>query len=187
MTDNALRCLSAAQAAAICLAILVAISTAKVQAQREPAPPATLADSLKRFLQTLGHNRTTRYVAAFRDLNGDGIPEAIVYLVGPEWCGSGGCNMLILTQDRSSWRIVTKVTITQPPIRVLRSASNGWRSIGVWVQGGGIRRGYEAEPRFNGHTYPRNPTIPPSRRLGGKVAGEVVITSAQQAVPLYDD
>jgi hypothetical protein len=186
MTDNALRCLIAAQAAATCLALLVAVSPAKAQARREPAPPPTSVDSLKRFLQTLDGNRTTRYVAAFRDLNGDGIPEAIVYLVGTKWCGSGGCNLLILTQDSSSWRIVTKVTITQPPIRVLRSASNGWRSIGVWVQGGGIRRGYEAELRFDGHTYPRNPTVPPSRRLEGKAAGEVVIPSEQQAVPLYD-
>jgi hypothetical protein len=187
VTDDAQRCLIAAQAAAICLALLVAISTAKAQAQREPAPPPTLVGSLKRFLQTLDRSRTTRYVAAFRDLNGDGIPEAIVYLVGPEWCGSGGCNMLILARDRSSWKIVTKVTITQPPIRVLTSASSGWRSLGVWVQGGGIRRGYEAELRFDGHTYPRNPTVPPSRRLQGKAAGEVVISSAQQAVPLYDD
>jgi hypothetical protein len=52
--------------------------------------------SLKAFLQTLDHDKQTRYIAAFRDLNDDGTPEAIVYLIGKRWCGSGGCNTLVL-------------------------------------------------------------------------------------------
>jgi hypothetical protein len=55
--------------------------------------------SLRLFLQKISHNRDTRYVAAFTDLNGDGQPEAIVYLISPEWCGSGGCSMFILQQN----------------------------------------------------------------------------------------
>jgi len=145
-----------------------------------------MEESLKLFLQNFDDDKATRYVAAFRDLNDDGTPEAIVYLISKERCGTGGCNTLILTRDRNSWRIVTNVTITWPPIRVLTENSNGWRSVGVWVQGGGIQPGYEAELRFDGKTYPRNPSVPPARPSEGKPAGEIVISSERDARPLYD-
>lgn len=160
-------------------------STVASLAQTQRDAPAGAQESLRRFLQTLDDNKATRYVAAFPDLNSDGAPEAVVYLIGSNWCGSGGCNTLVLARDGTSWKVVTNITITRPPIRVLRSAANGWRSIGVWVQGGGIQPGYEAELRFDGKTYPRNPSIPPARRLAEKVKGEVVVLSPQDATALY--
>ncbi len=173
-------------AVVICSGLLVTISLGKAQ-QGTDAPTAEATESLKKFLGTFYDDRPARYMLACRDLNGDGIPEAIVYLSGSKWCGSGGCNTLILTPDGSSWRIVTNIRITRPPIYVLSHISKGWHSIGVWVQGGGIQPGYEAELRFNGKTYPKNPSVSPARRLEGKVVGEVVIPSAQDAKRLYDD
>jgi hypothetical protein len=171
-------------AVAVCSALSVSTCLSRAQ-QRPDGQPPEAEKSLKRFLQTFDDDKSTRYVAAFRDLDGDGTPEAIVYLMSNEWCGSGGCNTLILKRDGNSWRIVTNITITQPPIRVLMNTSNGWRSIGVWVQGGGIQPGYEAELQFDGKTYPRNPSTPPARRLAGKIAGEVVVPSTQDGTPLY--
>jgi len=157
--------------------------------------PTTLSsapeDSLKRFLQdylrenNADSDKTTRYLHTFVDLNGDGRKEAIVYLVGRGWCGSGGCVTLILARKGESFRVITWMTITRPPIRVLAGKSNGWRNISVWVQGGGIQPGYEAELHFNGKTYPRNPSVPPARRLARDVRGEVVIPSSQDGTPLY--
>jgi hypothetical protein len=135
----------------------------------------------------LDDNKTTRYIAVFWDLNSDGTQEAIVHLVGRKWCGSGGCNTLILTPSGNSWRIMANVAITQPPIRVLTDTSNGWRSIGVWVQGGGIQPGYAVELPFDGKTYPKNPSVPPARRLEQEPAGEVVIPSLSDTKLLYDD
>lgn len=149
------------------------------------ADQQSAGDSVKQFLQSWSNDKTARYVAAFRDLNSDGVPEAIVYLVGSQWCGSGGCNMLVLSQDGNSWRIVSNITITQPPIMMLSASSNGWHNIGVWVQGGGIQHGYESELSFDGKAYPRNPTVAPSKRLAGKVAGEGVITSTKEALPIW--
>lgn len=171
-------------AAMILAALLMTFSIARSQGRPDAAPSAA-EESLKRFLQTLDHDETTRYVAAFRDLDGDGTPEAIVYLVGSSWCGSGGCNTLILTRDAGSWRIVTEITITRLPVRVLTTTSHGWRSLGVWVQGGGIQPGYEAELRFDGTSYPRNPSVPPARHSEGNAAGEVLISSTRGATPLY--
>jgi hypothetical protein len=124
------------------------------------------------------------YVAAFRDLNGDGVDEAVVYLLGSNWCGSGGCNMLVLRQEHGSWKVVSTMTIVRPPVRVLESTSNGWRDIGVWVQGGGIRRGYEAELHFNGKTYSRNPSVPPAKHADQGASGETVIAVPLQSKPL---
>jgi hypothetical protein len=156
------------------------------QAQRETGDTHPEAEaSLKRFLQTFDDDRTTRYVGASPDLNGDGIPEAVVYLISNGWCGSGGCTTLVLAKNGDSWRVITKMTITRPPIRVLKNASNGWRSIAVWVQGGGIQPGYEAELRFDGRTYPTNPSMPPARRLAEKVSGDVVVSSMREGKPLY--
>ena len=119
------------------------------------------------------------------DLNGDGIDEAIVYLTGNLWCGSGGCNTLILARDGAFWRTVTAMTITRPPIRVLANASSGWRKISVRVEGGGIQPGYEAELRFDGKTYPTNPSVAPARRLARNVPGQVVVTSSLDGILLW--
>jgi len=145
---------------------------------------APLEASLQQFLQKIDHNKRTKYMAAFPDLNDDGHPEAIVYLLG-DWCGSGGCTMLVLTQEEGSWRVVTKITITRPPIRVLTKKSKGWHSLALSVQGGGVQPGYEAELNFDGNTYPSNPTAPPARHLEENPEGVVVIQLEQKRLPLY--
>jgi hypothetical protein len=147
-------------------------------------------NTLKKFLQNYQgtpateNDKTTRYFVAFGDLSGDGTPEVIVYLTGP-WCGSGGCTALILARNDASYSIVTKITTTWPPIRVLTSTSHAWHDITVWVRGGGIIPGYEAKLRFDGKTYPGNPSMPPASRMTGKVAGRIVISGSEERTPLY--
>jgi hypothetical protein len=142
-------------------------------------------ESIRKLFQSRDNDRSTRYLAVFRDLNGDGIPEAMVYLIGQQWCGSGGCHLFILQKSGGSWKTVTSMTITNPPIRVLDSKWNGWHSLGVRVQGGGIQPGYEAELRFNGKSYPKNPSVPPARRAAGDLAGEVVIKDSDNPKLLW--
>jgi len=77
------------------------------------------------------------------------------------------------------------MTITHPPIRMLNGTSNGWHNLGVWVQGGGILPGYEAELRFDGKTYPNNPTVLPAQPAKKGLQGDVLIGSMDDAVPLY--
>jgi hypothetical protein len=156
-------------------------------------PTPKQEENLKKFLQdylrdphsSLEDEKTTRYSAAFVDLKNDGKHEVIVYITGRFWCGSGGCVMLILAPDDSSYRVVTRTTITRLPVRILVSKSHGWHDISVQVQGGGIVHVYEAELSFDGRTYPSNPTVPPARRLVGKVAGEVAIPLDVEGKPLY--
>lgn len=130
--------------------------------------------SIRRTLQKLDDSGTARYALAFRHLHVGGPPEAIVYLAGPSWCGTGGCRTLILADHGTSWQTITHITISRPPILVLPSTSHGWRSIAVWVQGGGAQPGYEAELRYDGKTYPSNPSMPPARRLKS-ATGDIAI------------
>jgi hypothetical protein len=69
--------------------------------------------------------------------------------------------------------MMARTTITRPPIRVLRTTTQGWRDIAVRVEGGGILPGYEAVLRFNGAGYPSNPSLAP--RAQERPAGAVVI------------
>jgi hypothetical protein len=159
---------------------------------RPPSSPLIMPDdSLRGFLQrylrrpSSTDDKTARYQNAWVDLSGGGKKEAIVYIVSQRWCGSGGCITLVLTPEGASYRVVTKIRITRPPIRVLATSSHGWHDIGVWVQGGGIQPGYEAKLQFDGKTYPSNPSIPPALPEAGKVEGKVVIAPLQEGVLLY--
>jgi|ERR1041385_7529633 hypothetical protein len=145
-------------------------------------PTATASRGRREFAHTLSPEVCGRlsffqedYRAAYFDLNGDGIKEVIVYLTHYNWCGSGGCITLILEPTKSSFTVITKMTIVRPPIRVLDTSSHGWRNLTVWVQGGGIQPGYEAELRFDGKKYPSNPSMPPAVPLTGKATGQVIL------------
>ncbi|HTD23958.1 MAG TPA: hypothetical protein VK738_14975 [Terriglobales bacterium] len=159
----------------VCI-LLVGGSLVHACAQSAPAR----ADNLKRFLQKYDGNpsspseRTTRYAVAFADLRDNGTEEAIVYLIGPNWCGSGGCAALILAPSGSSFKVITKTSVTQLPILVLPEKTNGWHDLGVGVAGG-ASPGYEARLRYNGKKYPGNPTVLPAQRLSKKAGGKVVI------------
>jgi hypothetical protein len=118
---------------------------------------------------------TAQFKSAFVDLKDDGKFEALVYISGSGWCGSGGCRLLILAPSKATYRVITATTITRLPIRVLKSKTNGWHDIGVWVQGGGIQPGYEAQLPFDGRAYPSNPSMSPARQLIEKVEGRVLI------------
>ncbi len=149
--------------------------------------------NLKKFLRNYEGNpasaedKTTRYAAAFVDLKDNGKQEAIVYFIGAEWCGSGGCSCLILGPEGSSYKVITKTTVTQLPIRVLSTKTNGWHDLAVSVGGGGIQPGYEARLKFNGTKYPSNPTVRPAEELRTKVDGKTVIPADTTGTPLYEN
>ena len=144
----------------LALTAALVVSTAHARAE---------ADPIRAFVhRTLG---TSTYKRIDTDLNGDGRKESFIYITDPNYCGSGGCTLVILSPVKSGYRVVMHSTVTQLPIRLLTTSSHGWRDIGVTVQGGGITHPYEARLRFDGRRYPSNPTVPPAiplRRLSGK-------------------
>lgn len=165
---------------AICI-----VPSQQIRAQTSAAALSASEDeSIRHALQSLDSDESTQYIAVSHDLSGNGGAEVIAYMLGDQWCGSGGCSTFILAKKGASWKVVSKISNTRTPIRVLPETSHGWHSIGVLVAGGGITKAYEAVLRFDGKSYPRNPTVPPATRANAAV-GEVLIPSTQNAKALY--
>jgi hypothetical protein len=146
-----------------------------------PDPPAAV---LKKFVQArvrqiaFAIDGTERFSYAFIDLNGDGKHEAIVYLTGNGWCGTGGCQLYILTPDGAGYKFVARIPATRPPIRVLNKISHGWHSVSVLIRDDATHM-YDGEYRFNGEKYPLD-----VKPLVGRIVGRVVI-SGEQGAPLF--
>ena len=169
-------------AAAICSFVTVGVdASAQTASESAPVPEK---EALKTFLRGYLHvskaDESPRYSAAYVNLDGQRGKEIIVYVTGKQWCGTGGCGVLVLSRGVNSYRVITKIPVAWPPIRVLDKRSHGWRSLGVWVQGGGVQPGYEAELDFNGRKYPFNPSVAPARKLRAPFAGKVVISREDQ-------
>lgn len=162
---------------------LIVFFASGCSAAHETQPSKSEMESLISTLQGLNLGTSTKYVAAFRDLDGNGSLDAIVYLVGPSVCGSGGCNTVVLSYNHV-WSKVSTIHLTRPPIRILGKKYHGWNSISVNVSGGGILHPYSAELNFDGKSYPSNPTMPPATRII-EPKGDIVISSLRGAKNLY--
>lgn len=141
------------------LGLLAATLALAVSGTALAAGEASVIDYLH---QSLGEDlkaEGTRVYIGFADLSGDGKDEAVAYVEGPYWCGSGGCNAHILTPDGDSWKEVGNTTVSRLPIGKLDSKTNGWNDVGVSFSSAaeaGI-----GQMKFNGEAYPRNPTSAP--------------------------
>ena len=125
--------------------------------------------------QATGQDAEVRYYYNRVDLNGDGSFEAIVHLVGPSICGTGGCTTLILQPAPNGYRLVSTITVTRTPIIVSPQRTRGWSDLIVYVTGGGITRGYYVALRFDGRTYPDNPTVLRALRSKAGIRGKAYL------------
>ncbi len=178
------------------LHLVVAILTlwcGGVAAQGQQFADTNASDAhLKEFLQSYlvgtaprTSEESTRFSVAKVRLSGNGAGEFIVYVMGPNWCGSGGCTALVIAPEGSSYKVITKMTIVRLPVRILASRTNGWRDIGVKVRGGSATAEYEAQLRFNGKKYPSNPTVAPAERAKPGTLGDVVIPNTVAGASLF--
>jgi hypothetical protein len=75
--------------------IWIAVLTASVlgAAPALAAAPAALADAVRAYAQQI---TAPSFDFALVDLDDDGNSDALVLLKDPNWCGTGGCTLLIL-------------------------------------------------------------------------------------------
>jgi len=107
-------------------------------------------DDVRRFLVGYADSHQadvadTHYAVGFVDLNRDGINEAVVYLTGRYWCGTGGCQTLVLARSGRTFRLVGRILATRLPIRALDRTTHGWRVLTARVRGAeltGSRRSF---------------------------------------------
>lgn len=168
--------------------ICVLLLRASCSGQQQPSS-STIA-SLRYFLQAkFPHHKTIELRAAAADLHDDGRNEYIIHLTGRSRCGSGGCDMLVLVPKSQGFAILAGTTITRLPIRVPATKTAGRHDLGVVVGGGGIDPGHLARLRFNGRSYPNNPSVhpsvPPALPLHGEPAGKILLSEEPPAHPVY--
>ena len=132
-----------------------------------PVPPPTDVSPLDRsalaWLQEK-EGADALYRSGHVDLDGDGIDEMLVYVGGPARCGSGGCNLHVLRNSADGIAAIARTSVTRLPIGVLNTRRHGMRDIVVSVGGGGLPFGHRVL-RFDGRTYPANPTVPPAEPI----------------------
>lgn len=86
------------------------------------------------------------------DLNNDGKQEVFINFTGSYFCGTGGCTLLLLDSNR---KLITKFTVSRPPIMVEPHTGKEWAKLmikdnNVWK-----------ELKYNNGKYPGNPSILP--------------------------
>ena len=155
---------------------------------QQPEQVSSRNEVLRKFLRdyvgaSTPEREATRYSSAFVDLRDNGEQEAIVYLSSDGWCGTGGCTLLILAPESTSYRVVTKIPAVRLPIRMLTSKNKGWHDVTV-VAGKPLQ---EQVLPFDGKTYPRNASMLPAYPLTREAKGKIVMPETAVDKPLYQD
>lgn len=96
----------------------------------------------------------TRYRWLTYDLNGDGKEELLAQL---DWCGSGGCTLLIFENHQQGWRFNSRITLVQTPINLGSKHNNDWQDLVLFVSGGGAVPNQHLL-KYDGVSYPLNPS-----------------------------
>lgn len=87
------------------------------------------------------------------NINEEPKKEIFVGLTGSYFCGSGGCTVLLLNPEGE---LITKFTVTEYPILIADTFTMGWKDLILHSQG------KDHLIKFNGKTYPSNPSIQPN-------------------------
>lgn len=110
----------------------------------------TLLDSYKEDIELgIVDSLSRRYNYVQVDLNNDTKKEILVGLIGPYFCGSGGCTVLLLTNHGD---IITQFSVVKYPINIDTESTNGWSNL-ILHSGGEDRI-----VKFDGTSYPANPS-----------------------------
>lgn len=121
-----------------------------------PARP-TAADSLEQIVAA--ELREEYSSGCFRfaevELDGRSPAEILVLLLDREWCGTGGCSAVVYRRIAGGLLEVGSIALVDD-VRVSRSPRAGWRDLYVENRHGSWLL------RFDGRTYPENPTVAPA-------------------------
>ena len=120
----------------------------------------------------------SQYRPQLIDLNGDGIKEALVLMLGRDWGGTGGQTLFIFRGVEKGFQFIGRMTCVRFPMEgsvcVMKSKSNGWRDLAVRLRGRGAGQKY-AHMKFGGTRYPLNPTT--EQELEGWPGSDYILIS----------
>lgn len=131
------------------------------EAQPDAALEAAILDASPDYTREIVEidGREARYVYGRVDLNGDGEDEVFVLLMGSIFCGTGGCNLLLLTRTEGQYSIVNNFPISRAPVIVSTEKTEGWRNLMRLESGGGAEPSY-VKHVFDGERYVEHERLP---------------------------
>jgi len=150
-----------------------AAATAAPDAELEAAIRATAPDYRADAIGADGDADKARYAVARTDLNGDGKDEVFVYLMGPYFCGSGGCNLLVFSLGGDGYSLLANIATSDPPVVHAESRNEGYADFWRKQSGGGMPSAYVR------HTYRRGKYVEAARASADTLpSGDVVLPEA---------
>jgi hypothetical protein len=90
------RAVAVAALAAVMVGCLIPLNKVDAQGTTEFTLRKKVTQFLAMFQKGLPPSKESDTSIKFVDLNGDGIPEALVIINDPQWCGSHGCSAFVL-------------------------------------------------------------------------------------------
>jgi hypothetical protein len=120
----------------------VEINIPKPAAMVQSAPDAELEAAIRAAspdyrADVIGAGGKARYAAARMDLNADGNEEVFVYLMGPFFCGTGGCNLLVFSQGMDGYSLLADIPTSDPPVIISGQGTGGYADFWRMQSGGG--------------------------------------------------
>lgn len=123
---------------------------------------ASIKDFLQKYLKNdlqfiEPENRNFSFYAI--DMNGDKKPEYFVSMKGSYFCGTGGCNFLLLSND---FKLINNFTVMNEPIFRSSHKTKGWNDIilyGAYDKNGGVKSWVHLKYDAKRKKYPSNPSM----------------------------
>ena len=160
----------------ICLVSLLGFIGFSGSSQAEPVTNPVLIKALETYIaKQVANPKETQYRIAEIDLNGDKKKDALVLLQDSYWCGTGGCSMLVFTNKNNDFKLVSSISLVRAPVIVSETKTKNWRDIIVHVSGGGGETKNVAL-KFNGSSYPTNPSMIKPLATNAKIQGTKVFS-----------
>lgn len=143
---------------------------------------ATVDTTLREYFKMNKTNpEGNRYRWLTYDVNNDKKPELFIL---SDWCGSGGCTILMFENHNEKWRFNSRITQVRTPIQVSNYHHFGWRDLIIPVSGGGAKAANHAM-EYTGVSYPINAsTAPISDKTGNVTLFSDNISAAQQGIKM---
>lgn len=140
----------------------------------ETKPDVKLEEAIKKEYDLKLYDKNIRYYYNRVDLNDDGIPEVFAFLVGSFICGTGGCSAVIFKLENGEYKLLSRFSLVRNPVIISNTKTNGYRDIIMNGYGGGIQS-FFALIKYDGTTYPSNPSVQPKVEPGTKVDGIAIV------------
>ncbi len=163
------------------LALALLLSPTDTTVAQEPSSAAQLLQAVHAYVTPFdAPNEDLQVRTEWADLNGDGADDALVYLDGTSWCGSGGCTVLVFEAitgeadiaELGAFRPAAEISLMSGPIVVAETSHDGWADLVVEN-----KDGQRVALQFDGETYPASPGD--GVALGSNPIGTILFATAE--------